>query len=66
MRQIALDTETTGLDPEEGHRIVEVGCVEIVDRSITERSFHTTINPQRKVDESARKIHGYTWKYAKR
>ena len=61
MRQIALDTETTGLDPKEGHRIVEVACVEIVGRSITERSFQTTINPQRKVDEGARKIHGYTW-----
>ena len=65
MRQIALDTETTGLKPEEGHRIVEVACVEIVGRSITERSFQTTINPQREVDEDARKIHGYTWEMLK-
>ena len=46
MRRIALDTETTGLDLAEGHRIVEVACVEIVGHAITERSFHTTINPQ--------------------
>ncbi len=65
MRQIALDTETTGLDPQEGHRILEVACVEIVGRTITERSFHTTINPQRKVDRDATKIHGYTWKMLK-
>ena len=65
MRRIALDTETTGLKPEEGHRIVEVACVEIVGRAITERSFHTTINPQREVDEDARRVHGYTWEMLK-
>ena len=65
MRQIALDTETTGkwLTPE--HRIVEIGCVEIVDRIITGHNFQSKINPQREVPEDAREIHGYTWEMLK-
>ena len=61
MRQIALDTETTGFGAETGHRIIEIACVEIIDRGITERTFHTTLNPEREVEEGAREVHGYTW-----
>ena len=57
-RQIALDTETTGLSAEHGHRIIEIGCIEIINRQITGRSFHTYINPERAVDEGAAKVHG--------
>ena len=64
MRQIALDTETTGLGSN-AHRIAEIGCVEIVDRVITERNFHSKINPQREVHGSARRVHGYTWEALK-
>lgn len=58
MRQIVLDTETTGIDPREGHRIIEIGCVEVIDRRITKRYFHQYINPQREVDEGAFAVHG--------
>ena len=58
MRQIVLDTETTGLEPGEGHRIIEIGCVEIVDRRLTGRHFHVYINPERKVDAGALEVHG--------
>lgn len=58
MRQIVLDTETTGLEVEEGHRILEVGCVEIVDRKLTRRHFHHYINPQREIDDGALEVHG--------
>lgn len=60
MRQIVLDTETTGLDPSEGHRIVEIGCIEINDRRITERSFHCYLNPDRAVEGGALEVHGIT------
>ncbi len=60
MRQVVLDTETTGLEPELGHRVIEIGCVEIVGRRITERKFHTYINPERDVDEGAVEVHGLT------
>lgn len=65
MRQIALDTETTGLEVTDGERIVEIGCVEIIDRSIGERTFHQKINPEREISEKATEIHGYTWKMLK-
>ena len=65
MRQIALDTETTGGWSAAKHRIVEVGCVEIVDRTITGRNFHSKINPQREVHEGATATHGYTWEMLK-
>ncbi|MDF1780478.1 MAG: DNA polymerase III subunit epsilon [Alcanivoracaceae bacterium] len=60
MRQVVLDTETTGLDPTDGHRIIEVGCVEIVDRRCTGRVLHQYINPQRDIDEGAMEVHGIT------
>lgn len=58
MRYIFLDTETTGLDPSTGHRIVEIGGVELVDRRLTRRKFHTYLNPDRAIDEGAQAVHG--------
>ena len=58
MRQIILDTETTGLEVAQGHRIVEVAAVEMIDRRLTGRHFHRYINPQRAVDEGALRVHG--------
>lgn len=60
MRQIVLDTETTGLDVKSGHRIIEIGCVEIIERKLTGRHFHVYVNPDRKVDEGAIAVHGIT------
>ena len=60
MRQIVLDTETTGLEPSLGHRIIEIGCVEIVNRRVTSRHYHQYINPQREVDAGAVEVHGIT------
>lgn len=59
-RQIVLDTETTGLEHREGHRIIEVGCVELVNRRITGNDFHYYINPDREIDEGAIEVHGIT------
>lgn len=58
MRQIILDTETTGLEPEKGHRIIEIGCVELAYRRRTGRTFHRYLNPERTVDAGALKVHG--------
>jgi DNA polymerase-3 subunit epsilon len=58
LRQIVLDTETTGLEPEEGHRIIEIGCVELVNRRPTERRFHQYLNPGREIDVGAEEVHG--------
>lgn len=60
MRQIVLDTETTGLEPEQGHRIIEIGGVELVDRRLTGRNFHHYINPERDIDPGALEVHGLT------
>ena len=60
MRQIVLDTETTGLEYSQGHRIIEIGCVELLDRRLTGRHFHQYINPGRPVDEGAVEVHGIT------
>lgn len=60
MRQIVLDTETTGLEPSQGHRIIEIGCVEVIERRLTGRHFHQYINPGRAVDEGAMEVHGIT------
>ena len=60
MRQVILDTETTGLSPQQGHRIIEIGCVEIIHRRITGQTFHTYLQPDRLVDEGAMRVHGIT------
>ena len=60
MRQIVLDTETTGLEPSEGHRIIEIGCVELVNRRLTGNNFHQYVNPEREVDAGAIEVHGIT------
>jgi len=58
MRQVVLDTETTGLEPAEGHRIIEIGCLEMVDRQLSGRQFHRYINPERSVESDALTVHG--------
>jgi len=60
MRQIVLDTETTGLEPEQGHRIIEIGCVEVLKRRKTGRTFHRYLRPDREVDRGALQVHGIT------
>lgn len=60
MRQIVLDTETTGIDPAEGHRIIEIGCVELMERQTTGRHYHVYINPEREVEAEAITVHGIT------
>ena len=62
-RQIILDTETTGLDFKTGHRIIEIGCVEIVNRKFTGNEYHTYINPDRESDEGALRVHGLTTEF---
>ena len=58
MRQVILDTETTGLNPATGDRVIEIGCVELVNRRLTERTFHHYINPERDIDAGAYAVHG--------
>jgi DNA polymerase-3 subunit epsilon len=60
MRQIVLDTETTGLEPAQGHRIIEIGCVEMVDRRLTGNHYHQYIQPDREIDDGAIEVHGIT------
>jgi len=60
MRQVVLDTETTGLETELGHRIIEIGCVEILNRRPTGRTFHHYLNPEREIDQGALEVHGIT------
>jgi DNA polymerase-3 subunit epsilon len=60
MRQIIVDTETTGLEPEQGHRIIEIGCVEVLNRRPTGKTFHRYIKPDREVDPGAMQVHGIT------
>jgi DNA polymerase-3 subunit epsilon len=60
MREIVLDTETTGLDPADGHRVLEIGAVEIVHQSLTGKVFHTLINPERAVPQEAMRVHGHS------
>ena len=62
-RQIILDTETTGLDFKTGHRVIEIGCVEIVNRKFTGNEYHTYINPERDSDEGALRVHGLTTEF---
>lgn len=63
MRQVVLDTETTGINPKEGHRIIEIGCVELVNRKLTGNHFHVYINPERIVEQEAIEVHGITNEY---
>ncbi len=58
MRQIVLDTETTGLEPSQGHRVIEIGCVELINRRLTGNNLHIYINPQREIDAGALEVHG--------
>ncbi|MDT8386343.1 MAG: DNA polymerase III subunit epsilon [Thiogranum sp.] len=58
MRQIVLDTETTGLDPRQGHRIIEIGCVELINRRLTGNNFHQYLQPEREIDAGAMQVHG--------
>src|SRR5918996_4168067 len=60
MKQIVLDTETTGLNAKLGDRIIEIGCVEVLSRRVSERTFHAYINPEREVDLGATRVHGLT------
>lgn len=64
-RQVVLDTETTGLDPKAGHRLIEIGCVEIVNRRITDRTYHQYINPEREIDAGAVAVHGIEYEQLK-
>ena len=61
MRQIVIDTETTGLDPRQGHRIIEVAALELVDRRATGRAVHFRLDPEREIDAGATEVHGMTW-----
>jgi DNA polymerase-3 subunit epsilon len=63
LRQIVLDTETTGLEPSDGHRIIEVGCVELINRRLTDNRFHYYLNPDREIDEGAIEVHGITTEF---
>jgi DNA polymerase-3 subunit epsilon len=59
-RQVVLDTETTGLDPTQGHRVIEIGCLELLNRRQTDRRFHVYLQPDRAIDQEAIKVHGIT------
>ena len=63
MRQIVLDTETTGLEPSEGHRVIEIGAVELIDRSLSGKHFHSYLNPQRDIEDGALEVHGITQEF---
>ena len=63
MRQIVLDTETTGLEVTQGHRVIEIGCIEIVHRRVTDQTFHQFLNPDRDIDEGALAVHGITQEF---
>ena len=63
MKEIVLDTETTGISVKEGHRIVEIGCIELDNLIPTKNKFHCYLNPERKVSEQALKVHGYDDKF---
>ena len=63
MRQIVLDTETTGLEPAQGHRIIEIGCVELLNRRPTGRTFHRYLNPERAIDAGAQAVHGLSTEF---
>lgn len=60
LRQVVLDTETTGINPKEGHKIIEIGCVELLNRRLTQNRFHVYLNPDREIDAGAIEVHGIT------
>src|SRR6202167_1934729 len=60
MRQVVLDTETTGLEVEQQHRVIEIGCVELFNRRLTGRTYHQYLNPERDIDQGAQQVHGLT------
>ena len=60
MRQIFFDTETTGLSPQDGHRIIEIACLEVIDRKVTGNHYHCYLNPEREIDEAATRVHNIT------
>ena len=60
MRQVVLDTETTGLDPRQGHRVIEIGALELIDRELTGRQYHVYLNPEREIEQGALEVHGIT------
>ncbi len=61
MRKVVLDTETTGLDPKKGHRIIEIAAIELEGRKVSKKHFHHYLDPEREVDEEAARVHGFTW-----
>jgi DNA polymerase III subunit epsilon len=63
LRQIILDTETTGLEPKQGHRIIEIGCVELINRRKTDQHYHQYINPEREIDDGAFNVHGISTEF---
>ena len=63
LKQIILDTETTGLDPKSGHRVIEIGCIELINRKFTGEQFHVYLNPDRDSEEGALKVHGLTTEF---
>lgn len=63
MRQVVLDTETTGLEASQGHRIIEIGCVELINRKFTGRTYHQYIHPQREIDAEAQEVHGISLEF---
>jgi DNA polymerase-3 subunit epsilon len=64
-RQIVLDTETTGLEPSQGHRIIEIGCVELINRRLTGNNYHQYLQPDREIDEGALQVHGISNEFLK-
>jgi len=65
LRQVVLDTETTGIDFKSGHRVIEIGCVEIINRRFTGQEYQTYLNPDREIDEGAQKVHGLSVEFLK-
>lgn len=65
LRQVVLDTETTGINPKEGHKIIEIGCVELINRRLTQNRFHVYLNPDREIDAGAIEVHGITNEFLK-
>ena len=63
MRQVVLDTETTGLETKQGHRIIEIGCVEMINRRLTGNNYHQYVQPEREIDEGALQVHGITQEF---